>query len=145
MGNSFSNKSSISNVIQQLHDEISELISSGVDTFICGGYVGFDLLAASFIVTKKEQDKKIKLLFVLPFRGYEDCWKGEHRKFLLDLIGEADKVTYACNSNNLSVFRKQCTIMIRKSSFCIICDYTNEYKELLEHQMMKNIKIISIT
>lgn len=45
------------------HDrEIEHCISNGVSTFICGGALGFDQIAASFIIAKKGLGKKIRLI-----------------------------------------------------------------------------------
>lgn len=44
----------IDGIIKRLNQEIDNLINKGVTDFISGGAIGFDLIAASLVIAKKE-------------------------------------------------------------------------------------------
>lgn len=84
----------IQRILLDLDREIDHCISNGVSTFICGGTLGFDQIAASFIIAKKELGKKIRLIFLLPCKNQDSLWNTEERKFLKELLSEADNIIY---------------------------------------------------
>lgn len=47
-------KDKIEQIVIRLNQEVDNLISQGVTDFISGGALGFDQIAASLIVAKKE-------------------------------------------------------------------------------------------
>ena len=48
-------KKKIESIIKRLHEKIDQLIKNGVTTFISGGAIGFDIICASMIISKKQQ------------------------------------------------------------------------------------------
>ena len=51
-------KERIEHIIKRLDQEVDNLISQGVTDFISGGALGFDQIAASLIVAKKEMGRR---------------------------------------------------------------------------------------
>jgi len=64
----------IDRIIKRLNDEIDMLIHQGVTNFISGGVLGFDQLAASLIIAKKELGANVRLIFALPYRNHAENW-----------------------------------------------------------------------
>ena len=61
----------ISHILKRLHEEIEKQIQSGITTFISGGALGFDQMAAAFIAAKKETGYAIDLILALPCRDQD--------------------------------------------------------------------------
>ena len=59
----------IEQIVMNLDREIEKLIGDGVTNFISGGALGFDQMAASLILAKKEMGKQIRLIFALPYKN----------------------------------------------------------------------------
>lgn len=55
-------KDKIEHIIIRLNQEVDNLISQGVTNFISGGVLGFDQIAASLIVAKKEMGYNVRLI-----------------------------------------------------------------------------------
>jgi uncharacterized phage-like protein YoqJ len=64
----------IKKIAKWLNEETSRLISQGVTDFICGGGLGFDQIAASLIIEKKQQCANVQLIFALPYRNQYKKW-----------------------------------------------------------------------
>lgn len=52
-------------IVKRLDTEIDNLINQGVTDFISGGALGFDQIAASCIIAKKQMGKEIRLILYL--------------------------------------------------------------------------------
>ncbi|MGD0856010.1 MAG: hypothetical protein ABSA18_09440 [Dehalococcoidia bacterium] len=52
-------KDKIEQIVKRLDREIDSLISQGVTDFVSGGTLGFDQIAASLIIAKKEISSNI--------------------------------------------------------------------------------------
>ncbi|RYD05756.1 hypothetical protein N752_07635 [Desulforamulus aquiferis] len=55
-------KEKIEHIIKRLNHEIDNLISKGVTNFISGGSFGFEQVAASLIIAKKEMGRGVRLI-----------------------------------------------------------------------------------
>jgi hypothetical protein len=85
-----------------LDREIEKCIAKGVTTFICGGALGFDQIAASLVITKKEMGRKIRLVFALPCKNQEKLWNAKEKTLYRALLKEADDVIYVSEDYDLS-------------------------------------------
>ena len=65
-------RSEMSSLTAAIDETVEELIDWGIDTFVCGGAVGFDTLAACRVVVAKKRHPEIMLsgavfcFFVIP-------------------------------------------------------------------------------
>lgn len=53
-------------VLKKLEKTITELIEEGYRTFLCGGAIGFDTLAAETVLKLKEQNSQIQMIMCIP-------------------------------------------------------------------------------
>lgn len=90
-----------------LDREIDHCISNGVSTFICGGALGFDQIAASFIIAKKGLGMKIRLIFALLCKNQDRLWNMEEREFFKDLLNEADNVVYIAENTSHAICKRE--------------------------------------
>ena len=77
-----------------LDREINNLISQGVTDFVSGGALGFDQIAASLIIAKKEMGHDVRLVFALPCRNQDERWNADQKRLYHNLLAEADEIVY---------------------------------------------------
>lgn len=69
-------QSKIEIVKAQLAENIEKMITEyGVNTFIDGGALGFDTIAAETVIEMREKYQNIKLVMYLPCYGQSKMWK----------------------------------------------------------------------
>lgn len=126
--------------------EVTKLIENGVDTFICGGAVGFDTLCAFCIIKLKETYKNIKLVLFLPHQNQDRFYNEKNKAFYEHIKHNADKIIYTSKyySSGCLHFRNRC--MVDNSKYVIAyCTknyggsyYTKEYAKL------NNVTVINL-
>lgn len=140
-------KSKIEYVMKRLNHEIDILISKGVTEFISGGALGFDQIAASLIIAKKEMGYNIRLTFALPCRNQDELWNIEQKKLYHDLLGEADEIIYVSEDYNSGCMKKRNYYMVDRSAHCI-CALQNSRSgtgQTVRYARQKGMKIINIS
>lgn len=79
----------------RVFEVIHKLLKEGHKTFISGGALGFDQLAAHAVIHHKiHTDNSIELWMALPFPEFERKWPAKSRVLLDNIIGCADKTFY---------------------------------------------------
>lgn len=109
----------IERIIMRLNDEVERLILSGVTDFISGGALGFDQIAASLIIAKKNAGYDIRLIFALPCRNQEEHWDDRQKCLYHDLLNEADEIRYVSEEYTADCMKKRNYHMVEQSSYCI--------------------------
>lgn len=115
----------IERIIINLDREIETFIAQGVTDFISGGAVGFDLIAASLIVAKKEMGRDIRLVFALPCQDQDMTWTQKLRSLYQNLLGEAVEVVYVSERYDPFCMKQRNQYMVEHSAYCI-CALLNE-------------------
>lgn len=109
----------IERILRNLDREIENLIAAGVTDFISGGAVGFDHMAASLIVAKKELGKNVRLIFALPCKNQDASWNEKQRTLYQNLLNEADEVTYISEKYDPFCMKRKNKYMVDHSAYCI--------------------------
>lgn len=109
----------IEQIILRLNQEVDNLISQGVTDFISGGALGFDQIAASLIVAKKEMGHDIRLIFALPCRNQDEFWSEKQKWLYYGLLDEADEVVYVSEEYYDGCMKKRNCYMVDRSAYCI--------------------------
>lgn len=112
-------KDKIEQIVIRLNQEVDNLISQGVTDFISGGALGFDMIAASLIVAKKEMGNNIRLIFALPCRNQDELWNAEQKKLYHGLLGEADEIVYVSEEYKDGCMKKRNQYMVDRSAYCV--------------------------
>lgn len=115
----------IEQIMINLNREIDILIDKGVRVFLSGGAVGFDQIAASLIVAKKEMGFDIKLIFVLPCKDQDKKWSYEQKKLYHNLLQEADQQIILSEEYYDGCMKDRNCYMVDHSAYCI-CALTKE-------------------
>ncbi len=81
-------------IIKRLNDEMENLMYQGVTNFISGGAVGFDMIAASLVIAKRELGYPVRLVFALPCKNQGKYWPEEQIRLYQKLLNAADEIHY---------------------------------------------------
>jgi len=109
----------IERIVLNLNREVENLIAQGVTDFISGGALGFDQIAASLIIAKKEMGQKIRLVFALPCKNQDEFWNDEEQRLYHDILAEADEVIYVSEEYTNGCMKKRNRYMVDRSDYCI--------------------------
>ncbi|MCI1958882.1 MAG: DUF1273 domain-containing protein [Clostridia bacterium] len=139
----------IQNIIINLDQEVENCIAAGVTDFICGGALGFDQIAASMIVAKKEMGKDIRLVFVLPCKNQDRLWSKQQKILYRNLLSEADEVIYITEKYNMLCIKRRNIYMVNHSAYCICAllkeeSRTSRTSKIVCYARKNGLKIINI-
>lgn len=139
-------KDRLENIVIRLNREIDTLISQGVTTFISGGALGFDQIAASLIIAKKEMGKNIKLIFALPCKNQTNCWNSKQKRLYNSLLLQADEVIYTSEHYSDDCMKKRNHFMVDSSAYCICAKlYPNSGTEqTVKYAIERGLKVINV-
>ena len=136
----------IESIVKRLDITINGLIGKGVTDFISGGAIGFDLIAASLIIAKKEMGHKVRLIFALPYRGQDENWSEGQKKLYHDLLGEADEIIYVSEESGDGCMKKQGRYMINRSAYCIcaLLSPMSGTNQTARYARQKGLRVINV-
>jgi len=106
-------------IVTKLAAEVDRLIQEGVTTFISGGAIGFDQIAASMIATKKEMGVDVRLIMALPHHGQDEHWTAREKELYNYLLSAADEVIYVSETYSHDCMKKRNHYMVDHSEYCI--------------------------
>lgn len=109
----------IEKIVLNLNREIESLIAKGVTDFISGGALGFDQIAASLIIAKKEMGQKIRLIFALPCKNQDEHWTNEQKRLYHNILAEADEVIYVAEEYTNGCMKKRNHYIVDHSAYCV--------------------------
>lgn len=136
----------IERIVMSLDREIENLIANGVTDFISGGALGFDQIAASLIVAKKEMGKNVRLIFAVPCKN-QDAFGGEkQRELYQNLLGEADEIVYVSEEFDPFCMKRRNKYMVEHSAYCI-CALLHEKSgtgQTVRFARKKGLRIINV-
>lgn len=137
----------IEKIILNLNREIENLIAHGVTDFISGGALGFDQIAASMIITKKEMGCKIRLIFALPCKNQDEFWSDEQKRLYHNIIAEADEVIYVSEEYSNGCMKKRNRYMVDQSAYCIcaLLRPMSGTNQTVRYARQKGLYVINVT
>ena len=135
----------INRIIKRLNDEVENLIHQGVTTFISSGEPGFDQLAASLIIAKKEMGANIRLIFVL-CRNQDEHWTTDQKRLYHSLLPEADEVHYISNDYSDEGIKQRNHYMADNSSHCIcaLLQYASTTTQAVRYAQTQGLDVINV-
>ena len=139
-------KEKIERIIIRLDRDVENLINQGVTTFISGGALGFDQVAASLIVAKKEMGRKICLIFALLCKNQDELWSAEEKELYHNLLAEADEVIYVSEEYHDGCMKKRNRYMVDHSAYCI-CARLHPFSgidQTVKYARQKGLKVINV-
>ena len=109
----------LKNVTVETANVILSMIERGVDTFISGGAVGFDLLAARLVLRAKDTYPHIRLKMVLPCPEQDAKWGRSDRAMYRMVLAKADEIEYTADSYHRGCMLLRNRRMADQSDWCI--------------------------
>lgn len=103
----------------ELFKAIYSKINEGYSTFIVGGALGFDMLAAIILSGLKRKGTDLKIIYALPCYGYTSKWKETDRALQSVLLQSADAVVMVSTSYTRGCMQKRNRYMVEHSDACI--------------------------
>lgn len=139
-------KDKIECILKGLDREVEDLIAQGVTTFISGGALGFDQIAASLIVAKKEMGRDIRLVFAWPYRNQDENWNDNQKRLYHDLLAEADEIIYVSEVYFEGCMKKRNRYMVDRSAYCICARLhpLSGTEQTLKYARRKGVRVINV-
>lgn len=136
----------VETMIIRLDREVEELIAHGVTDFISGGALGFDQIAASLIIAKKEMGRAIRLIFALPCRNQDAFWGKAQKKLYHSLLKKADEIVYVSEEYMDGCMKKRNRYMVDRSAYCI-CALLHPFSgtdQTVRYAKQRGVRIINV-
>ena len=133
-------------IVKRLNEEVDRLIQQGVTTFVSGGAVGFDQIAASLIISKKQQGINVRLIFALPCLNQDEKWADRQKKLYHSLLGEGDEVVYVSEEYTPNCMKERNIYMVDNSAHCIcamVKDFSGTGQTVL-YALQQGLEIINV-
>lgn len=108
--------------------------------------MGFDQIAASLIVAKREMDNSIRLIFASPCRNQDERWNAKQKKLYHGLLAEADEIIYISAEHTDGCMKKRNRYMVDRSTYYICTQIypTGGTAQTVRYAKQKGIKILNI-
>lgn len=107
-------------LMERMDRTVRYLASSGFTTFISGGAVGFDILAACRVLVARRHDPSIRLVLALPCHDQTAAWRNlEDLKLYKMLLGQADEVHYTAEMYTPGCMRIRNQWMVDHAALCV--------------------------
>lgn len=114
-------------LLSALYSAVMDLYLEGYNSFICGGAMGFDTLAAECVLAMKERFPEISLSLFLPCRDQTEKWDSlASLKKYKEILGAADSVEYISDFYTDTCMHDRNRHMVDSSSVCVA--YLNSVK-----------------
>jgi uncharacterized phage-like protein YoqJ len=136
----------IERIVKRLNKEVDRIIEQGITAFISGGALGFDQIAASLIVSKKEQGADIQLIFALPCHNQDEKWTDRQKQLYRSLLNEADEIHYVSEEYTPNCMNERNIFMVNNSAFCI-CALTKDISgtgQTVRYARQQGLEIINV-
>lgn len=106
---------------EKLYNEIENLVAEfGVDTFICGGALGFDMISAMEVLRLKKKYPWVILKIYVPCYNHDSRWNINDREQWREISAEADEVVYITSDDYDSECMKRRNLaMVKDAYYCL--------------------------
>lgn len=129
-----------------LDRHIDNIAQCSAKTFICGGALGFDTLAARAVIRARERDGDIRLALAIPYRGVEKRWPEPERRSFEDILARADSVHYIAEEYDRDCMLRRNRYMVERSDICIcyMTRHTGGTAYTVAQALKKGIEVINL-
>ncbi len=105
---------------RRIREEIWRRADQGVATFLAGGALGFDTIAAQEVVRLRDTVlPDIELVLVLPGQGQEDRWRQRDKEVYWQLLAAAGDTVYTGHRCVPEAYLRRDRYMVDNSAQCI--------------------------
>ena len=104
---------------QRVQEHLIPLLEQGVRYFGVGGALGFDTLVAEKLLELRGKYPQIRVILVLPFRGYQSRWTAAQQARAARIESRVDKVVYCRGAPSCEAFLARDRRLVDGSTYCI--------------------------
>lgn len=113
-------------VRRRLREKILALAEEGMTTFLAGGALGFDTMAAQEVLRVRAMGfPTLQLMLVLPYVGQDSQWSQRDGVVFRTLLRQADQVVYMGQEYRKGCMNQRNRYLVDHSGYCI-CYLTRE-------------------
>lgn len=126
---------------------LQRLIKNGYEYFVCGGAIGFDTFAATYICSLKKRGESVKLVLMLPCRDQTAKWSDYDKMVYDSLLGYADEVIWLADKYYSGCMQNRNRAMVDASSACICYLNSLEHsgtRHTVEYAMRQGLAIANV-
>ncbi len=98
---------------------IEHLVNTGVNTFISGGALGFDIASAKAVLRLKERHPSIRLVMAIPCRDQHAKWCKKDQIIYEDILKVADEIYCLNDKYCTGCMHQRNRFMVEQSGYCI--------------------------
>ena len=110
----------IGGIRERLKREIERLYTeNGVAVFYAGGAIGFDALASEAVIERREVHPDIRLVIVMPHKGWAKRWSAEEKAQHEHIKSSADELICLAEHYYRGCMQRRNRYMVDRSSVCI--------------------------
>ena len=106
-------------VEKRLVDVIERLVAEGYDTFVSGGAIGFDSMAAKSVLRLRKRMPHIRLVMALPCKDQHARWSLRDKKEYEYILRCADSIVCLNEAYCTGCMHMRNRFMVDNSSVCI--------------------------
>lgn len=105
---------------RMLREEIARLAQEGIVSFLAGGALGFDTMAAQEVLrVRAEGFPELELVLVLPCLGQEAQWSQRDAAVYRGLLRQADLVIYTGTQRQRGCMHRRNRFLVDHSAYCV--------------------------
>lgn len=110
-------------IVSRIAELLKSLLARGVTDFAVGGAVGFDMIAAEYLIRLREEapGTPIRILSILPWPGWMENWTEEEIAREKRILENSDQVLFVAQAYSDEVYLVRDRALVDRSSFCISC------------------------
>ena len=107
-------------IAEKLDEAIEKLyLHAGVDTYLCGGAVGFDLLAGERVLALREKHPGLRLHMILPCREQDKSYSAADKGRYAALLAGADRTEWLSPRYYRGCMLARDRVMVDRADCCV--------------------------
>lgn len=133
-------------VKKHLKSWVINLVDQGVTTFMAGGALGFDTIAALAVLKLRRKFPGIRLILALPCKEQAKGWSVRDIKIYNQILKRADEVVYISEDYDQGCMYKRNRYLVDHSRWCM-CYLKKPYggtAYTVDYARKKGLKIIHL-
>lgn len=133
-------------LVRNVEPLVRVLMENGYQYFVCGGALGFDTFAATYICSLKQRGYNIKLVLMLPCRDQAAKWSDYSRRVYNSILSRADEIVYISDVYSPGCMQKRNRALVDASSACI-CYLTSEIggtKHTVDYAFAQGVPVVNV-
>ena len=135
-------------IIDRLEILVMRLIKNGYKYFACGGALGFDTVAATYIISLKNRGFDVKLVLMLPCTDQTAKWSRDDVAIYNHIMDLADEVIYVSNSTYYAGCmqkRNRALVDASKACICFLSEYgSSGTRQTVDYAIKCGLKIANV-